>query len=151
MSDLVDIHLVGLPLRDQQLAAQHFDELLREFTMLELADGSGQGVPARLIRLREQLNSRFERFTAGVAAVIQAAHDRGDNTVDVTYQVPPDVAEAAIELGALLDEADGFCRQGDHLLTLATPEPALRYRRWFLGEFARQAAGDPPLPFSRQP
>ncbi len=37
-----------------------------------------------------------------------------------------------------------FCLQGQHLLTLATPEPSVRYRRWYLGEFSGQLAGKAP-------
>ena len=55
---------------------------------------------------------------------------------------------AAAEFDALLDEADDYCRAGETLLTLATPAPALAFRRWFLGEFVRQAAGEPPRPWT---
>jgi hypothetical protein len=47
----------------------------------------------------------------------------------------------------MLDEADEFCRQGKHLLTLATPPDLRRYRQWFLGEFVAQIGGRPPTPW----
>jgi len=47
----------------------------------------------------------------------------------------------------MLDEADDYCRRGDHLLTLATPAEELRFRRWFVGEFVEQLGGAAPTPW----
>ena len=47
----------------------------------------------------------------------------------------------------MLEEADDYCRRGDHLLTLATPEEERRFRRWFIGEFVDQIEGKPPTPW----
>ena len=74
---------------------------------------------------------------------IQAALDRGDSEIDVRYDVPPEAADGALRLLVLLDEADDFCRAGD-LLTLATLPETLDFRRWYLEEFIRQVAGEPP-------
>jgi hypothetical protein len=143
---LVEVCIVGLPLAEQRLAAEHFDELLREFTLLHLA-GSGHGVPGRLLELRDELIARFQSFTARNAEALLRAAERGEATVDLTYRLPSDFGFAAQQLGDLLDEADEYCREGSHLLTLATSERATRYRRWFLGEFTRQFAGEAPLPW----
>ena len=78
---------------------------------------------------------------------IHAALGRGDRTIDLRYDVPPEVADGVVRLGALLDEADEFCRSGD-LLTLATLPGNLAFRRWYLEEFARQVAGQLPCPWS---
>jgi anti-sigma B factor antagonist len=56
---------------------------------------------------------------------------------DLVYLVPPDAADAAEQLGAVLDEVDEHCRSGD-MLTLVTPPDVSAYQRWFLGEFVRQ-------------
>jgi hypothetical protein len=144
---LVEVHIVGLPVEEQRLAAEHFDELLREFTLLELS-GGGDGVPRRLIELRDELDRRFRSFTARNREALIDAAERGDAVVDLTYRVPADLGTAARRLGDLLDEADENCRAGDHLLTLATSERSVRYRRWFLGEFQRQAAGHAPTPWT---
>ena len=50
-------------------------------------------------------------------------------------------ATASQHLGAIFDEADAYCRSGEHLLSLATPPDALRFRRWFLGQMVDQIAG----------
>ena len=144
MSDLVDVRLLGLPVTVHGETAEHIDELLREFVHL---DDESADVPRRLLRLRDDISARFSKFTAGPHAELTAAAARGEETVDLAYRVPEEAGRAAAQALALLDEADDFCRRGDHLLTLATPAQAVRYRRWFFGEFTRQCAGAPPTPW----
>lgn len=141
MSDLVDVRLLGLPLAAHGAAAEHIDELLREFTHL---DEDSADVPRRLLQLRDDLQVRFSAFTAGPRAQLAAAAARGDETVDLAYRVPEEAGAAALQALALLDEADDYCRRGAHLLTLAAPAEDVRYRDWFFGEFARQCGGAPP-------
>jgi len=62
--------------------------------------------------------------------------------------VPADVGGASVALGVMLDEADAYCREGRHLLTLSTPPEALAYRRWYLLQFVDQVAGRPPRSWS---
>ena len=45
------------------------------------------------------------------------------------------------------DETDRFCRASEHLLTLASPPDVRAYQDWILGEFVRQTAGLPPIPW----
>lgn len=118
---------------------------MREFALI-WQDGSDH-VPARLLALTEELRARFGAFTAGPSSALQDAADRGVATIDLTHDVPAQVADAAIQLERLLDEADAFCRAGD-LLTLATEPEGLAFRRWFLEEFARQIDGLPARPWS---
>jgi hypothetical protein len=47
----------------------------------------------------------------------------------------------------MLDDADEYCREGRHLLTLATPPDLLAYRRWYLQQFVDQARGRPATPW----
>lgn len=143
--DLVRVQIVGLPLEVYRRASEHTDELLREFALIK--EESSDHVPARLLALIDELRLRFGGFTEGPNNAIQEALDRGDPEVDLRYDVPAGVADAALHLGALLDEADAFCRSGD-LLTLATLPESLAFRRWFLEEFARQVDGRPPRPWS---
>ncbi len=64
---------------------------------------------------------------------------------DLVFRVPPQAAEAATNLDAMLDEANTYCGAGTHLLTLATPPDLVRFRKWYLGEFVGQLAGRPPI------
>jgi hypothetical protein len=61
--------------------------------------------------------------------------------------VPEAAASAITHLGDIFDEADDYCRAGEHLLSLATPPESLEFRRWFLGEFVNQIAGAAPTPW----
>ena len=148
-ADLVTVRLLGLPVADAALAREHFAELSREFALLAAADESLEHhVPGRLLRLVDALRSRFADFTSGNDALLDEAIARGDTVIDLAYEVPAAAAPAALELAAILDEADRFCADGEHLLTLATPPPALVYRRWYLEQFAAQAGGDEAVSFA---
>ena len=145
MSELVTVRILGMPLVVMQRSAEHSDELLREFALIR-EEGSDH-VPARLLALIDELQGRFGSFSEGPRQAMQDAMDRGDETIDLSYDVPPAVAAAARQLGDLLDEADEFCRAGD-LLTLATQPEAVVFRHWYLEEFQRQVDGEPPRPWS---
>jgi anti-anti-sigma factor len=127
--------------------ADQIAALQREFELIRRADPDHQTVPHRLLDLIEELGVAFGGVSAGPAAEIEAAVQRGDLTIDLTYEVPPAAGEASRRLTERLDEADEFCRQGDALLTLAAAPEALAYRRWFLGEFSRQCDGEAPRPW----
>lgn len=145
-AELVPVRILSLPLDVYARAAEHSDELLREFTLIR-ADNA-EHVPARLLTLIDDLNARFGAFTKGPTDRLQEALARGDAEVDLLYEVPREASDAATQLGALLAEADDFCRSGD-LLTLATVDEGLAFRNWFLGEFVSQVDGHPPRPWSR--
>ncbi|MGH9103932.1 MAG: hypothetical protein ACRDYD_13270 [Acidimicrobiales bacterium] len=148
--DLVDVRLVGIPLALQRRAAEHGDELMREFRLiLELHKVPDESAPARLLAVASELQSDYGPFTEEQEAELAAAFEAGALILDLAYRVPPSVADAARHLGSLLDEADAFCRQ-ERLLTLETPAELVAYRRWFLDEFIRQIAGEPPRAWSEQ-
>jgi len=142
---LVGVRITGLPLDVYRRASEHSDELLREFALIR--DDGSDHVPARLLALIDELNSRFAAFTQAPTEALQRALDRGDAEVDLLYEVPAEAADAVRRLATLLDEADDFCRSGD-LLTLATLPEGVAFRRWFLDEFALQIDGRPPQAWS---
>jgi hypothetical protein len=142
---LVAVHILGLPLAVYQRASEHSDELLREFALIR--EDNSEHVPARLLALIDELHARFGAFTEAQTIAIQDALARGDTEIDIVYNVPPETTDAVLRLGALLDEADDFCRAGD-LLTLATLPESLAFRRWYLDEFVFQLEGRPPRPWS---
>jgi hypothetical protein len=153
--DLVEVRLLRFPLAVFQQARQHNDELLREFALLSFGRSepgdapatASAGVPARLVALVAELNGTYGGAAADVNAERDAAIAAGRSEIDLTYRVPASVAAATRHLGELLDEADAYCREGQHLLTLETPPEALRFRRWYLGQFQAQVAGEPPQPW----
>jgi hypothetical protein len=146
MSDLIDIRLIGIPIRIQAEASQHFDELMREFSDLAATDTAAhREVPGRLIALQGELQGRFSAFTQAQETDLADAIARDADTLDLHYRVPADVGEASTDLARILDEADEYCAAGEYLLTLKTPVRPLRYRQWFLAQFIDQAAGGPPV------
>ena len=146
----VTIEIRGLPLELHGRAQAHGDELMREFRLLteQVRQEPESHVPGRLLELVQTLEAAYGGLTASQDDAVEAAMTRGDPTIDLTYELPPGVADAAGALGRLLDEADEYCREGEHLLTLATPPDCVAYRRWFLAEFDRQAHGAPPTAWS---
>jgi hypothetical protein len=141
---LVEVRIVRLSVPVFRRASEQTDELLREFALIR--GETTDHVPARLLAVVDELRARFGGFSAEPAAALDAAVAEDEDEIDLVYRVPTETAQAVVELSALLDEADEFCRAGD-LLTLATPPEALAFRRWFLDEFVRQIEGEPPLPW----
>ena len=154
-TELRTVRVLQIPLGVQARTTQHFDELMREFALISLdadrvrsADDSARPVPHRLTDLVQELTENFSAFTADVEAERDAALARGDAEIDLTYQLPAAAADASRRLGELLDEADDYCRSGQHLITLATPPESLAFRQWYLEEFIGQIeAGRDPIPW----
>jgi hypothetical protein len=145
---LREVRLVGFPLAVSARAQEHHEELMREFQLLALDPDPGHGVPQRLVTLVEEMTAAYAGFTDAPNAARDAAHDRGEAVVDLTYWVPQAAGDAATRLDRMLDEADEFCRAGDGLLTLAAPAEAAALRHWQLSEFAAQVGGAEPTPWA---
>jgi hypothetical protein len=145
--ELVEVRLLGLPLQVWQRTQEHVDGLLREFALIAQDDEVRAGTPGRLLDLVRQLTAGFGGFSEAQRTEMEEALVRGQAQINLTYQIPPAAAGAAQQLGDMLDEADEYCRRGDHLLTLATPDEELRFRRWFISEFVDQIGGAAPTPW----
>jgi hypothetical protein len=141
---LHEVRLRNVPLRIFAASREHHDEVMREFAMMALDEGdAGDHAPARLIELVDILGRRYGAATARPDAEIDEALERGDATIDVVYHVPDHVAEAAGQLESLMAEVDEFCRCRQ-MLVLARPALYVRFAEWYLDEFRRQIAGEPP-------
>ena len=145
--ELVEVRLLALPLDVWRRTQEHVDDLLREFTLVAQDEEARAAVPGRLLALIQELRAGYGQFSAEQRLAMEAAVARGELEIDLVYRVPPAAAGAAQQLGDMLDEADEYCRQGDHLLTLATPPEEQRFRRWFISEFVHQVGGRPPVPW----
>ena len=150
--ELATVRLLGLPVRLQARAQEHADELTRELMLIGeqmRQQGNHAGLPARLVALVDELSGQYSGFTVDQEQQLADAIATGVETIDLVYQVPASVADAAQALGDILAEADEYCRAGEHLLTLPTPPDLVRYREWFLDQFVQQVAGEDPVPFAR--
>lgn len=143
-----DVRIVQLPVDLQARAEQWHDDLMREFALIDLQEGNGQSVPARLLALVVELRSKYSSFGESARQELDAARQRGEQSLDVTYTMPAGAADEVANFDRLLDEADSFCRSGD-LLTLAAPPELAAFRRWFLREFIVQLRGGEPTPWPR--
>ncbi len=145
---LHEVRLVGVPVRVLVAGREHHDGLMREFALLALAEDSRRShLPARLIELTEILGVKYGKAAARPDAVIEAAVAEGWDTVDLTYQVPAQVVEAAETLDALMFEADAYC-DSEQLLTLKRSKVVADFGEWYLEQFRRQIGGQPPTPWS---
>jgi hypothetical protein len=148
--ELVTVRLLGLPVELHARAAEHGEELQREFVLIadRLQHATGPAdMPRRLLALISSLQGRYGGFGVEQEDLLDKAIRSGRPALDLVFRVPSEVAEGAAALGAMLDEADEYCREGRHLLTLATPPDLVAYRRWYLQEFIDQIAGQPPKPW----
>jgi hypothetical protein len=143
--ELIRVVLLGLPVPLHRLTVEHMDDLRREFELIRRTESEhARSVPQRLAELIESLEPAFAGVTEAPNAQMQEAIARSREAINLVYMVPASAAEASRLLDEMLDEADDYCRTGEHLLTMAAPVEAVRYRRWFLREFVAQIAGAPP-------
>lgn len=143
-SDFVEVRLLQFPLALWQRNREHVDELLREFALIAESEERHRSVPDRLLDLVTGLNAAHAGGVAPAETVQEDALLRGESEIDLVYDVPAGASETIRHLGDMPDEADEFCREGGHLLTLQTPPDQLAFRQWVLSQFLAQLAGDAP-------
>lgn len=141
----VTIRLLDMPVQVFASFRSRYSELRRELRLLALAHGEDYPVAQELSQLALQVEQE-RRVSSGVDQLDEAIA-AGLERIDLVYQVPDSAPRSMTRLLELLEEADRFCRE-QRLLTLAATQQQIDLQRWYLGEFARQAAGEPPLPWS---
>jgi len=138
------IVLSGFPIALFFEARRHNEALVREFTFIVEAEATPNDVPVRLLALARQLRERFYGLNADLEAQVDAAVAQGDEAIELQVRLAAFARECALTLGALFDEADAFCRNGD-LLTLAESDDVHQFRTWYIEEVVRQLDGGPPI------
>ena len=146
------VRMLQLPVQVWAAAQEHHDELVREFALMtagrEDRDDEAPAVPVRLLRLVAELTASFGGSSDEQEARLMAAAARGDEVMEVLEFALPEAAGPACErLARMLDEADDFCRSGQHLLTLATPDELRLFRSWYLTQVREQVTGGAPEPW----
>lgn len=158
--DLRDVRMLELPVQVWAASQEHHDELMREFALMTVgqadadtgadtgADTVSPPVPQRLLRLVDDLTRRYAGSSDAQREQLFAAAVRGERVIpELRYSLPRAVGPACDELARMLDEADEYCREGEHLLTLATPDDVRLFRDWYLGQIVVQLEGGPPEPW----
>jgi anti-anti-sigma factor len=141
--ELKPVQLLGMPLAIAARSTDHHATLMRELALVDAADDSTT-THGRLLALASELQSKYSRFGEAQRARAEQAMVSGERTLDLHYDVPPDLANDIAQMAVLLDEVDEFCRGGE-LVTLVTPPDVAVYRRWLFDEFCAQLRdGAPP-------
>jgi hypothetical protein len=146
--EVVDVRLLGLPVRLLVASQEHHDALIREFRLLALApDRAGHPTPAGLARLVQELGVQHAASRARRDREIQAALDAGLLQIDQVFPAPVAAAQHMVRLVDLLREADRYC-DDNLLLALARPPLVRDFADWYLSQILTQIAGEPPLPWT---
>ncbi len=145
LPDLLTVRLLDMPVQVFAHYRTWYEELRRELRLLALNHGSDYPIARELSELTVQVEQ--ERRQATGVDRLDAALADGRDRVDLEYHVPPGAPATMTRLRELLTHVDEFCRE-QRLLTLAPSPQQLALHAWYLGEFARQAAGEAPVPWS---
>ena len=148
--ELIEIRLLEIPVALRYRSQQHGEELVREMTLIsQQAEHFGrESIPNQLVQLAAEVKTTYGKFSAAADEQFEDARARGLEVMpEMVYRLPPTITAFSRHLIKIMDEADEFCRQGQHLLTLATPPDIAAYRMWVLTEIGRQASGQPPTPW----
>jgi hypothetical protein len=147
--ETAEVCLLRVPLAVHGRAQEHGEELFREFTLISQeyreSGGRDEHVPTRLMQLIEEITASYGTLGQEQEQQVADAMAAGESELPrLVFRVPVTAASDIRRLAEMLDQADQYCRDGALLLTLATPDESLRYRRWYLGEFLRQIEGAAP-------
>ena len=142
--DRMTVRLLAMPVKVFVHYRLWYEELRRELRLLALNHGADYPLAQELSELTVQVEA--ERRQAVGIDRLNAAMEDGLDRVDLEYDVLGSTRETMTRLLRLLEEADVFCRE-QRLLTLEPTQQQIDLRRWYLGEFGRQAAGEEPRPW----
>jgi anti-sigma regulatory factor (Ser/Thr protein kinase) len=142
--DPIRIRILDLPVALFARYRQRYYELGRELRLLSLAHGHAYPIAGELADVFLQVEGEA-RLTRGLDKLEQAMA-KGVERVDLDLLVPRTTPVTSARLLDTLERADEFCREQRLLVLAATPRE-LELQRWWLGEFARQAAGEEPRPW----
>jgi hypothetical protein len=123
---------------------QRYYELGRELRLLSLSHGHAYPIAGELTEVFLQVEQEA-RLTRGMDKLYKAMEE-GAERVDLDLYVPQSAPATAVRLLDALERADQFCRE-QRLLVLAGTPLEMEMQRWWLGEFARQGAGEEPRPW----
>ena len=141
------VHLLNLPLPLLLAGQEHHDGLMREFRLLALAGQFDQSdAPVRLVQLVDILGQQYATTRDRRDEEVDAALQRGAETMDQSFDAPQTAALAARSLLSLLEDADTFCEEA-RLMTLPRPPLLRQFSHWYLGQVVDQIEGRPARPW----
>ncbi len=149
---LFPVRMLATPLLLRERSRQHGADLLREMALLRTSgaagvSGAGHRLPARLLELALELDTYYGPYVALSSQQMDDALDAGQDTLDVTHELPASSVAFVQHVAEILREVEEYCRADQYLLTLAPPPDVAAYRDWAIGEVVRQSRGQPPVPW----
>ena len=143
--DLLEVHLLGLPLRILQRVREHHGELLREISLLALEPEGQEKLPLRLRELVVLLTDHSGGQPYGGAAPrsvpLRSEIAATPDCADLVVSLDRVDALQANEFWSQLDEADQYCQGDGILLTIGNGPTERAFMGWYLGQFVDQANG----------
>ena len=144
------VELLGFPVAAYFESRAHVESLARELALVAIA-GTAPHTSATALRVRELVDAHAGTHTS---ALWQATHRqleealrRREDAVDLRFALPVAAAPGIERYRALLDEAEGYCRNGDLLTTEASPQ-VRSLRAWYFDQVLGQLRdGTPARPF----
>lgn len=140
-TERVTVELLGLPADLFGTWRRYFFELRRELRLLSISAPDDYPLAVELTAILEQAD-RERRAALGVDRLDQAIAD-GTETVDLRYDVPVSAPTTMVRIRELLSQVFEVFSE-EHLLAVRPPDLLVQLQEWYLGEFERQAAGEPP-------
>jgi anti-sigma regulatory factor (Ser/Thr protein kinase) len=141
---LVTVELLGMPVELFLHLRRQFNELGRELRLLSISEPDRY--PLALEFSETYLQVEYERRHVVGLDVLDRAIADGTASVDLVYRAPPTAPATMQLLDTLLHEVyDQLTSKV--LLASRPPDSLIRLQEWYLGEFRRQGAGEPPTPW----
>jgi hypothetical protein len=145
---LVAVHFLDFPVPVAARFDEHFEGLHREFALIAGSGEDDHHVPVRLLALvttvmavgegvNDEAGDRVDRAVAAGVASID----------DHVVRLPASAGQLVQAFADLLEEADEYCRQGQHLLTVPAPPDVVAFRLWYREQVLTQLAGGRPVPW----
>jgi hypothetical protein len=141
--------LRDFPLRLWAQQQQHTEELLREFNLILLGQGSGRSAhaaPGQLVALAEMFTRNFGVLLDQLTQARQAAYDAGADRMDSVVPLPADLPELLDQVRRVLAVVDEYCSRGE-LLALQRPGELRTFTDWTMAELVAQQNGADPTPW----
>lgn len=143
--------LLELPIVLRDRSQQQGIDLLREMELIAVGAANGMSThaaPARLLQLAAEMEAIYAPYVSTTSAEIEAALDRGEQSIpEVSYRVPPATVAFIERIRAVLAEVEEYCNDGGPLLAVAPDADIVAYREWSMQEVRRQYDGHPPTPW----
>ena len=151
-TDVMVVLMLEAPLKVLQRVREHHGELMREISLLSLDPYAEQTLPARLFYLVGVLAGHYGGQPYGGAIERSAEHGGNQaqrpDSADLMCTINRATAADARTFWTQLDDADSYARGDGLLLTIPNGPVEQAFLTWYFTEFVRQAAGEPPSPWT---